>query len=311
MTTRAVRGVERIIRTAWRPALRDAAIAHALGNRERWTMLEDAMGNALARSSDAGRNLFLPTGYVEDLSAFFDASRRRRAIVQERIEKDVRQVSAIHGDEMTAILYLLFFDVDDGSFRRVSRGVPAAVARRGHGAGIPSERVREAHVIASSDPSIRVALTNYPRRTLLAVEDAAMRAFNLGIAQSAIADSRGLLAEDAAAPKRERTQFPLWSIAEIMDARTRGNPTGIYRHDGFHWQVNGYTNTMDEIVRQDCVPPCGHNCRASLVPLRWSQAESLGLVNADGTVDYGAVRAYNGDRQSYIDRGLYPDPEYR
>jgi hypothetical protein len=95
-----------------------------------------------------------------------------------------------------------------------------------------------------------------------------------------------------------------------MDSRTRGNPTGIYRDDGFHWQVDGYIATMEDIVRQDCVPPCGHNCRAQLVPVPWSRAERLGLVSG-GTVDWSALRDYNAARQTYIDKGLYPDPGFR
>lgn len=311
MTGRAMRSVERTIRDAWRPGLARAAIASAMGREERWTELEEATGRALARSSDVGRNLFLPTGYVEDLSAFFDAARRRSAVVRERVEQDVRRVSGIHGDEMTAILYLLFFDGDDGDFRRIRRGIPSRVAARARAAGVSSEQARTAHSVASEDPSVRSAMLATARRTMAAVEDEAMRAFNVGIAQSAVADSRGMTSDEPSSPRRDRTRFPLWRISEVMDVRTRGNPNGIYRNDGFHWQVNGYVNSIDEIVRQDCVPPCGYNCRASLVPMRWSQVEELGLVNSDGTVDYGAVRAYNGDRQSYIDRGLYPDPEYR
>lgn len=104
--------------------------------------------------------------------------------------------------------------------------------------------------------------------------------------------------------------YPLWEIREIMDRRTRGNPNGDFP-EGSHWQVNGYISTMEEIVRQDCVPPCGWNCRAALVPVGFERARRLGLLRDDDRIDWEALRLYNQTRQPYIDNGLYPDRGFR
>lgn len=99
--------------------------------------------------------------------------------------------------------------------------------------------------------------------------------------------------------------IPLVRIDEINDRRTRGAPgTG---NPGFHWQMDGYTNTIDEIDRQGLRPPNGHQCRASLVPVPRGEATRLGLVDEGGQPLADAIRSYNGQRQDIIDRGDYPD----
>jgi hypothetical protein len=167
-------------------------------------------------------------------------------------------VSLRHGDDITAVLYLLFFDEDDSNLRYIPRGVPAAVSRRATRFDIPMASARRALEIISEDEDAQALVRTIPRRSVLRAMDAARRALNLGVAEAGM--TAGIVTQEGG------LRFPLWEIREQMDSRTRGNPTGMYPLGGHHWQVSGYINTMAEIVRQDCVPPCGMNCRAGLHP---------------------------------------------
>lgn len=104
---------------------------------------------------------------------------------------------------------------------------------------------------------------------------------------------------------------PLSEIDEIRDRRTRGNPTGLYPRGGFHWQVDGYVGLAEELVRRGLVPPAGYNCRASVRGVPWPEARRRGFIDAQGDVDRGAVRAWNGEREAIIARGDYPDRGFR
>lgn len=113
------------------------------------------------------------------------------------------------------------------------------------------------------------------------------------------------------------TWAPLLRLVEIHDPRTRGAPGGVYkgkseaRNPGFHWQMNGYIATAAEFKMQGLVPPNGFNCRGSLVPVTRDEAEDMGLISRDGSLDRQALARYNAQRQQIIDRGLYPDPGFK
>ncbi len=109
---------------------------------------------------------------------------------------------------------------------------------------------------------------------------------------------------------------PLLRLVEIHDPRTRGAPGGVYRgnksrNPGSHWQMNGYIATPADFRRQGIVPPNGFNCRGSLRPVSYDEAESMGLRTKAGTLDYAALARYNAARQRIIDRGEYPDPGFK
>ena len=290
-----------------------AAWMRGLRSRD-WEGLNRDLSSALVESFDRGALRFLPEGdSLVDIQRFADQARRMTLNAYQRVEPMHQSVKNRLGEEMTAILYLLFFD-DDEPLRPLSRGVPSRIARRARRNGISMADARTAYeAVTQADgyQEARALVRTIPRLTSMIVTTEARRAVNLGIADSALAE----VGVDVTAPSKPFTMrtatYPLWEIREVMDERTRGNPSGIYSDDGFHWQVNGYVNTMAELVRQNCVPPCGRNCRASLHPVTYAEAERMRLVRADGTIDFEELRDYNGNRQQYIDRGLYPDPGYR
>jgi hypothetical protein len=299
----AMRRAESAMRAVWLRGL----------STRRWDRMADSVASSLLESYNAGRGLYLPeAGSMADMTAFFERARAMTVRAKEEVETKYQAVESRHGDEMTAILYMLFFSEDASTMRRVTRGIPAPIARRAARFDVPMASARRAQEIVSSDPDARALVLSVPSRSSLVAMSETRRALNIGIADAAISDGRVVRpSDDPTAPGGDRdARYPLWQIREVMDSRTRGNPTGIYRDDGFHWQVDGYIATMEDIVRQDCVPPCGHNCRAQLVPVPWSRAERLGLVSG-GTVDWSALRDYNAARQTYIDKGLYPDPGFR
>lgn len=291
--------IERMMDAAWKRGLA----------RRRWDGMAREVGDALASAWDSGSRLYLPEGAGGgDIARFLEASRRLTMRAMQEVEPRYAAASARHGEDMVAAIYLLFFDEDDANMRQIPRGVPAAISRRAARFDIPIAQARTGLEILGQDADMQALVRTIPRRSVLPALDEARRSYNVGIAEAGISAPDAEIRPDAPAPRR---RFPLWEIREIMDRRTRGNPAGDFPSDGYHWQVSGYINTMEEIVRQDCVPPCGHNCRASLFPVSRERAETLGLVDSAGQVDFAAIRAYNGDRQGYIDRGQYPDPRFR
>lgn len=279
----------------------------------RWDAMAGSVASSLLESYNAGRGLYLPENDpLVDATVFFEKARSMTMRAKEEIETRYSAIESRHGDEMTAILYLLFFSEDSSTMRQVRRGIPSPIARRAARFDIPMSSARRAQEIVSTDPDARAIVLSIPSRSSQLAVSETRRALNLGIADSAISDGRVVdLSQSPSGPGGDRdARYALWEIREIMDSVTRGNPSGVYRDDGFHWQVNGYMATMEDIVRQNIVPPCGHNCRAQLVPVSWTRAERLGLVS-DGTIDWAALRAYNAERQGYIDRGQYPDPGFR
>ncbi len=99
--------------------------------------------------------------------------------------------------------------------------------------------------------------------------------------------------------------IPLVEINEIHDRRTRGAPGT--NNPGFHWQMDGYINTASYVRGNALTPPCGYNCRGSLIGVTLPRAERLGLVDSHGQPVAQAITAHNGVRQRIVDRGDYPD----
>lgn len=292
-------------------AMMDRAWKRGLSSRN-WTVMRSSVQRALEGSFIIGSTKYIP----EQVSSFDASMFRQRAdeMITRAATAFSEKYSAVdrqHGSDMTAILYLLFFDEDDDVMRRVTRGVPARIARRAAYFDIPMAAARRAQEIVSIDDSARDLVSVFPSRSSLAAQTEARRALNLGIADSAIMEGRSSIpAMDPTRPYVREVSYPLWEIREVMDRRTRGNPLGDFP-EGSHWQVNGYINTMEEIIRQDLIPPCGWNCRAMLLPVSFARAERLGLIDKDGDPVEPKIAEYNAARQTYIDRGLYPDPGFR
>lgn len=110
---------------------------------------------------------------------------------------------------------------------------------------------------------------------------------------------------------------PLVKLVEIHDRRTRGAPSGVYAakgqsaNSGYHWQMNGYVQTAELMKSQGLIPPNGYNCRGGLIPFTKYDAKNLGLLNSDGSVSQAKLNAYNGIKQSIIDKQLYPDEGFK
>jgi SPP1 gp7 family putative phage head morphogenesis protein len=107
------------------------------------------------------------------------------------------------------------------------------------------------------------------------------------------------LAETLREPKVQAF-VPLVEYSATGDNRTR--PT--------HSAFDGYVGTMEMFDRQGVAPPCGFNCRCSLIPVPASRALERGWTDLDGNVNYEALRRYNGKRQVLIDSGQVPDPGF-
>jgi hypothetical protein len=293
-------------------AMMDRAWKRGLSSRN-WTVMRSSVQRVLEGSFIIGNTKYVP----EQFSSFDVGVFRQRAdeMIQRAalaFSQKYSEVDRRHGSDMTAALYLLFFDEDDDVTRRViKRGVPARIARRAAYFDIPMAAARRAQEIVSTDDSARDLVASFPSRSSLAAQTEARRALNLGIADSAVMEGRSSIPSmNPTKPFTREVSYPLWEIREIMDRRTRGNPHGDFP-EGSHWQVNGYVNTMEEIIRQDLVPPCGWNCRAALVPVSFGKAERLGLIDAGGDPIPEKIAEYNSARQPYIDNGLYPDPGFR
>jgi hypothetical protein len=303
---RAMREVERSMSSAWLRGHRTAD----------WARMETEVAKSLIDSFDRGRRLYFRDRKEVDSANEIGSApmvERARAMVHQTVVETAgrrENLGDYYGLTMVAILFLLFFDEDDATvFRGLERGIPAATARRAAANDVAPTLARRAHEIITADETARAVVRTVPRRSELTARNEVRRALNLGIAEGALDERRTDRQPDPSRMAIFETDYPLWMIREVMDRRTRGNPSGDFPDGGFHWQVNGYVNTIDEIIRQGCVPPCGRNCRATLVPLTWRMVERMDLLT-EGRVDSAKVRSHNGDRQGYIDRGLYPDPVY-
>jgi hypothetical protein len=296
MTAENVQDNERLARAVWRDVVRRAAVEMATGRsyEEMWqratSLMEQRLGVSYALGSGNQSNsqaTMLTELARPKIQSVVDRTR-------ERVNKDILSMEGVHGTETTAILYLLFFDGEDSMFRRMSRGIPAAADRLAAQWRIDRASALRAYRLASQDRDIQAAMQQPGNESARILADLNHRALNVGVVANG-------------SHPNARATHPLMRIREVMDSRTRGNPSGKYPNDGFHWQVNGYINTVDEIVRQHLIPPCGVNCRATLVPVSANRCAMLHLTNSTGEIDFAAIRAYNETRQVYIDSGLYPD----
>jgi len=104
--------------------------------------------------------------------------------------------------------------------------------------------------------------------------------------------------------------IPLMILSEIKDRRTRGNPTGLYPHGGYHWQMDGFVGTTEDFNELGILPPNGYNCRAGVRGVPRVEAKRRGWLTESGDVDRAAIQQHNGDRLAIVARGDYPDPGF-
>lgn len=100
----------------------------------------------------------------------------------------------------------------------------------------------------------------------------------------------------------ERVQafVPLVQYSATKDPRTR--PT--------HRGMDGYVGTIEDFDRMGITPPCGFNCRCSLIPVPAAMALDRGWTSPNGTLDYAAIKRHNGARQAIVDAREIPDPGF-
>lgn len=104
----------------------------------------------------------------------------------------------------------------------------------------------------------------------------------------------------------------LLELNEVHDRRTRGNPNGLYPHEGKHFQMDGFVESPDNPVWNTIRPPAGFNCRGYTSVIGWVKAERMGLADADTRrLKRSAIDAHNGKRWDYIRSGQYPDPGFQ
>lgn len=119
----------------------------------------------------------------------------------------------------------------------------------------------------------------------------------------------------ALAGRDVRAVLPMVRLFEIHDRRTRGAPGGVYsdgaKNPGWHWQMDGLIETVDFFARHGLIPPNGYRCRGSLIGVSWTELGSLGLLNADGSLNRTALNTYNRSRLAIIAAGRYPDPGFK
>lgn len=97
-----------------------------------------------------------------------------------------------------------------------------------------------------------------------------------------------------------RLMAPLMQWSATMDNRTR--PT--------HRAMNGYANTVEAYRILRLGPPLGFNCRCVRIPMPLARTYALGLTDARGVPDNGAIREWNGARNGLIESGAVPDPGF-
>ncbi len=111
--------------------------------------------------------------------------------------------------------------------------------------------------------------------------------------------------------KENISLIPLLRLDEIHDNRTRGNPNGLYPSPAHpHYQMDGFIESANNPVWRTIWPPNGYNCRASITPIPWHEAEEMGLVTGK-RINQQALAKHNGRRWYYITSGLYPDKGFR
>lgn len=121
----------------------------------------------------------------------------------------------------------------------------------------------------------------------------------------------GFMDGQRAAIGKNIKHFALLRLDEIHDRRTRGNPDGLYPNPLHpHYQMDGFMEEPTHPVWQTIWPPNGYNCRASITPITWLEAKSMGLVK-NLKIDRAALDKHNGRRWYYITRGLYPDKGFQ
>lgn len=95
-----------------------------------------------------------------------------------------------------------------------------------------------------------------------------------------------------------RQYIPLVEYRSAQDKRTRKT----------HRAFSGFVGTIDTFRTKGITPPCGYNCRCTLLPIPVGSAITRGFATKDGSLDERAINAHNGRRQSMLDSSLMPDP---
>lgn len=95
-----------------------------------------------------------------------------------------------------------------------------------------------------------------------------------------------------------RSFIPLVEYRSAQDPRTRTT----------HRAFSGYVGTIDAFKEAGVTPPCGFNCRCTLLPIPVGRAITMGLARKDGSLDEGAITRHNGRRQALIESARMPDP---
>jgi SPP1 gp7 family putative phage head morphogenesis protein len=114
--------------------------------------------------------------------------------------------------------------------------------------------------------------------------------------------NRALTEGQAEILRDERVQafVPLVEYSATRDIRTRET----------HKAMDGYVGTMADFDRMGIAPPCGFNCRCSLIPVPTAMAIERGWMRPNGSLDYAAIKRHNGNRQRVVDARQIPDPGF-
>lgn len=99
---------------------------------------------------------------------------------------------------------------------------------------------------------------------------------------------------------RVQAFVPLVQYSATKDPRTRAT----------HLALDGYVGTMADFDRMGIAPPCGFNCRCTLIPVPAAVAMDEGWTRPNGTLDYAAIRRHNAPMQTVLDERLMPDPGF-
>lgn len=113
--------------------------------------------------------------------------------------------------------------------------------------------------------------------------------------------------------ERQHEDVPALRIVEIRDKRTRGNPGGLYPHQGYHFQMHGFIALINDPVWRIVRPPNGWNCRATIAPVLMSELQRIGATTTKNGVvrpNRAALRTLQKRKWDLIEQGKYPDKDF-
>lgn len=107
-----------------------------------------------------------------------------------------------------------------------------------------------------------------------------------------------------------KDSVPLLRLREIHDVVTRGSPLYGAKNPSppaqNHWGMDGFTEVPEWWAASGIIPPVAMNCRGWLEPVRYSEAERLGLVTHTGAIDHARLKEINVYGLAILTSGLYP-----